>query len=283
MLTQSGPGLQRWVRYQASGEGSVIEGGSESWWFSAHDPADWHCSNSRFGKSVVPLVYSRVVQLRYRYRIYPPAPQRRKLARVFGCVRTVWNDAVAVRKRAHAEDLPYPRTTDLDKALITAAKRTSERAWLSEVSPVPLQQALRDCHAAYRAFFDSLSGKRAGARVGPPRFKKRTGMQSARYTRNARFAFTSNGRLRLPKVGELKVAWSRDLPAEPSSVTVIKTPTGKYYASFVVSIDGDAERLEPMADPEAETGIDLGLKDFAVLRGGKRIENPKFFARLERK
>ncbi|THV40810.1 RNA-guided endonuclease InsQ/TnpB family protein [Glycomyces buryatensis] len=222
------------------------------------------------------------MQLRYRYRIYPTAPQRRELARVFGCVRTVWNDAVAARTHAHAEGLPYPRTADLDKALITAAKRTTERSWLAEVSTVPLQQVLRDCHAAYMNFFNSLSGKRAGPRIGPPRFKRRAGTQSARYTRRG-FALRPGGRLYVAKVGEVKVAWSRELPAEPSSVTVIKTPTGKYYASFVIELDGDAERLEPLADPEVESGIDLGLTDFAVLRGGKRIENPKFFARLERK
>ncbi|THV35785.1 RNA-guided endonuclease InsQ/TnpB family protein, partial [Glycomyces buryatensis] len=222
------------------------------------------------------------MQLRYRYRIFPTAPQRRELARVFGCVRTVWNDAVAARKHAHAKGLPYPLTSELDKALITAAKRTPERSWLAEVSTVPLQQVLRDCHQAYRNFFDSLSSKRAGPRIGRPLFKRRTGMQSARYTQRG-FVLRPNGRLYIAKVGEVTVAWSRDLPAAPSSVTVIKSPTGKYYASFVVSIDGDAERLEPMADPEAETGIDLGLKDFAVLRGGKWIENPKFFARLERK
>lgn len=85
------------------------------------------------------------------------------------------------------------------------------------------------------------------------------------------------------KVGALKVAWSRELPSDPSSVTVIKTPTGKYHASFVIAVDDDAEMLDPLTDPEAETGIDLGLKDFAVLRGGRAIENPKFFARLERK
>lgn len=64
---------------------------------------------------------------------------------------------------------------------------------------------------------------------------------------------------------------------------MIKTPTGKYYASFVVAVDDHAETLDPLTDPGAETGIDLGLTDFAVLRSGKAIENPRFFKRLERK
>jgi IS605 OrfB family transposase len=222
------------------------------------------------------------VQLRYTYRVYPTAPQRSALARTFGCVRTIFNDAVVARRNAHASGLPFPSTAQLDKLLITAAKRTPERSWLSEVSTVPLQQALRDCHAAYRNFFDSMNGKRAGARVGPPRFKRRSHRQTARYTRNG-FQLKANGRLYLAKVGNLRVAWSRELAAEPSSVTIVKTATGKYFASFVVAIEDDAEILEPVTEPDAETGIDLGLRSFAVLRGGKAIENPRFFTRMERK
>jgi putative transposase len=195
----------------------------------------------------------------------------------------VFNDVVAARKRAFTEGLPYPTKAMLSKALITEAKRTPERAWLAEVSTAALQQALADADRAYRSFFDSLAGKRPRGRVGPPRFKKRTNTQSARFARNAKFRVLGNGQLRLPKIGDLKVAWSRELPTDPSSVTVIKTPTGKYYASFVVAVDDEARTLEPLSDPESESGIDLGLTDFAVLRGGKVIENPRFFKRLERK
>lgn len=220
----------------------------------------------------------RFVQLRYTYRVYPTTPQRSALARVFGCVRTVYNDAIAARKAARSAGLPFPTTAALDKLLITAAKRTPDRAWLAEVSTVPLQQALRDCHAAYKNFFASLRGERNGRKVGPPRFKRRSARQSARYTRNG-FSLRPNGRLYIAKVGELEVAWSRDLSAEPSSVTMVKTPTGRYFASFVVAVDDDAETL---GEADGETGIDLGLKSFAVLRGGKVIDNPRFFRRMER-
>lgn len=227
-------------------------------------------------------VVSIYVLLRYRFRVYPTAPQRVMLARTFGCVRTVWNDAIAAREAAYRQGLPYPSPAALDKALITQAKRTAERSWLAGVSNVALQQSLRDCHAAYRNFFDSRSGRRAGDRTGPPKFKRRAGAQSARFTRNG-FTLRPNGRLHVAKVGDLKIVWSRELPSDPSSVTVIKTPTDKYYASFVVAVDDGAEVLDPLTGPEVDTGIDLGLKDFAILRGGRAIENPKFFARLERK
>lgn len=144
---------------------------------------------------------------------------------------------------------------------------------------MPLQQALRDCHSAYRNFFDSLSGKRRGGMVGPPRFKRRSHAQTARFTRNG-FILHPNGRLYIAKVGAVRVAWSRELPSDPSSVTIVKSSTGKYYASFVVEVDESVESLPPA---EAATGIDLGIKDFAVLRGGKVIESPRFFRAMERK
>lgn len=194
----------------------------------------------------------------------------------------MYNDAVSARRAARKDGKRYPSTAALDKRLITEAKQTPQRAWLSEVSTVPLQQALRDCHSAYQNFFDSRTGKRAGAPVGPPRFKRRSNTQTARYTRNG-FALRRSGRLYIAKVGEVKVAWSRELPSDPSSVTMVKTPTGQYYASFVVTVDDGAEVLEPITDPDMETGIDLGLKDFAVLRGGRAISSPKFFRVMERK
>ncbi|MFC4336324.1 RNA-guided endonuclease InsQ/TnpB family protein [Salininema proteolyticum] len=221
------------------------------------------------------------VFLRYRFRLYPTAPQRRALARTFGCVRVVFNDAVAARRDAFRSGSQYPTTPELDRRLITEAKKTPERAWLSEVSTVPLQQASRDCHTGYRNFFASKAGKRQGPRVGPPRFKRRTATQTARYTRRG-FQIKDNGRVYIAKVGNLRVAWSRELPSNPSSVTIIKTPTGQYYASFVVAVDDGTDLLDPLPDDQ-DTGIDLGLKSFAVLRGGRVIDNPKFFRRLERK
>lgn len=221
----------------------------------------------------------RPVQLRYRFRLYPTAPQRSALARLFGCVRVVYNDAVAARKRAHETGEPYPTGSLLQRQLITEAKRTERRAWLTEVSNIPLQQAVRDCDRAYRNFFDSLKGTRAGARTGPPRFKRRSNRQTARFTRNG-FVLRDTGPLYLAKIGEIRVAWSRELPAEPSSVTIVKTAAGRYFASFVVAVDDGAELLDPV---DQETGVDLGLKDFAVLRGGKAIENPRFFKAMERR
>ncbi|MEU4245205.1 transposase [Actinoplanes sp. NPDC026619] len=107
--------------------------------------------------------------------------------------------------------------------MITEAKATAERAWLGEVSSVVLQQSLADLNNAYRNFFASVTGKRKGRKVSPPRFRSRKdNRQAIRFTKNSPFKVPDNGRLRLPKIGDLHVRWSRRLPSEASSVTVIR-------------------------------------------------------------
>lgn len=217
------------------------------------------------------------MQLRYQYRIYPGPGQRRALARTFGCARVVYNDALSIREQARTAGLAFVSSGELSKRL-TAAKKTPERAWLAEVSSVVLQQSLRDLDTAYRNFFDGLKGKRP--RMGAPRFKsKRDNRQSVRFTANANWRITTGGKLRLPKVGGIKVKWSRNLPSTPPTVTVIKDAAGRYFASFVV--ETDASEVLPETVPEV--GIDLGLSHFAVLSDGTKIANPRFLRRAERR
>ncbi|MFJ6215035.1 RNA-guided endonuclease InsQ/TnpB family protein [Streptomyces sp. NPDC092296] len=218
------------------------------------------------------------MQLRYQFRLYPTAGQRQSLARAFGCARVVYNDALRAREDARAAGLPFVPSAVLSKAL-TAAKRTEERAWLAEVSSVVLQQSLRDLDTAYRNFFDGLNGKRP--KMGAPRFKSRKdNRQSVRFTANARWSITSGGKLALPKIGELKVRWSRALPSTPSTVTVVKDAAERYFASFVVETNPATDLL-----PEANgaVGIDLGLTHFAVLSDGTKIDSPRFLRRAEKK
>ncbi|GGK68429.1 transposase [Planomonospora parontospora subsp. parontospora] len=142
-----------------------------------------------------------------------------------------------------------------------------------------LQQALGDLNTAYRNFFASISGTRKGPKAAAPRFRsKRDRRQAIRFTKNARFSVTAGGRLRLPKIGDVDVRWSRPLPSAPSSVTVIKDAAGRYFASFVVEV-GD----EPLPQTASEVGIDLGLTHFAVLSNGRKIDNPRFLRRAERR
>jgi putative transposase len=218
------------------------------------------------------------MQLRYNYRVYPDAPQRRALAQAFGCARVVFNDGLRARQEAHEAELAYLKDNDLQKQVVTAAKRTEERAWLGEVSSVVLVQSLRDLHTAYRNFFSSVTGRRKGPKVAPPRFKsKRDNRQSIRLTANG-FSLRDNGTVYVAKVGDLEVKWSRPLPAAPSSVTITKDASGRYWASFVVDTEPD---FLPELDTEA--GIDLGLTRFAVLSDGRKVDSPKFLRRAEKK
>jgi putative transposase len=137
------------------------------------------------------------------------------LARAFGCARVVFNDALRARQQAHAAGLPWPTDAELSRRL-TLAKRTPERAWLAEVSSVVLQQALADLNTAYRNYFTSRSGNRSGPRIQPPRFRSRKdNRQAIRFTRNAHFKALPNGKLRLPKIGDVPVRCPGRCPPRP--------------------------------------------------------------------
>ncbi|MEX5296056.1 RNA-guided endonuclease TnpB family protein [Kocuria sp. CPCC 205268] len=223
---------------------------------------------------------------RYRYRAYPDGSQRRALTKVFGCVRVVFNDVIAVRQSSYRAGEPYPTAGELSKRLLTAAKKTPERAWLSEVSSVPLQQALLDADRAYRSFFNSMADKRRGKRAGIPRFRTRHGKQSARFTRNAGFGLEQSthgvGFLTLPKIGRIRFVLSRPVPSEPSSVTVIQEIDGSYYVSFVVA----TPTPEPLAPVQRVAGVDVGLTDLAAITYSdgtrQKVPNPRWLRTKER-
>ncbi|MEV4282746.1 RNA-guided endonuclease InsQ/TnpB family protein [Actinoplanes xinjiangensis] len=103
--------------------------------------------------------------------------------------------------------------------------------------------------------------------------------QAVRFTKNSRFKVLDNGRLRLPKIGDLAVRWSRTLPSSPSSVAIIRDAAGRYFASFVVQTSQD----ETLPQVEPEVDIDLGLTHFAVLSDGTKVAAPKFLRRAARR
>jgi putative transposase len=217
-----------------------------------------------------------VSPVRYRYRAYPTGDQAQALARTFGCARVVYNDCLRLRQDAHERGEKLS-DTEAQRRVVTLAKQTLGREWLGEVASVALVQACRDARRAYRNWFDSLSGKRKGRRVGAPRFRsKRDHRQSIRLTRNG-FTVRGNGRVYVAKVGDLRVAWSRPLPSVPSSCTVIREADGRYYVSFVV--DRDPAPLPPV---ESEVGADLGLDRLAVTSDGEVVDNPRHLRRRAR-
>ncbi|KAB8331067.1 IS200/IS605 family element transposase accessory protein TnpB [Scytonema tolypothrichoides VB-61278] len=224
------------------------------------------------------------MKARYQYRFYPTTQQQQNLARLFGCVRVVWNDALAICKQSEK----LPKNSELQKLVITRAKKTVEREWLSDVSTTPLQQSVADLGIAYKNFFDSIKGKRKGGKVGTPRFKKKTSKQSARFTLNS---FSMKGEeVYLAKIGNVKPIWSRKLPSVPTSVTVMKDCANRYFLSFVVEIEPtqiDALTGSPVTcggkpsrsaglTKNQSIGIDLGLKTFAVMSNGEKATSPNY-------
>ena len=215
------------------------------------------------------------MQVRYRYRIYPSPGQQQALARAFGCARVVYNDCLRVRDQAYAAGEKIT-DTDVQRRVITLAKLTPERAWLGQVASVALVQACQDARRAYKNWFDSLKGRRKGPKIRHPKPRRKHGRQSIRLTRNG---YALHGeRLYVAKVGDLKIEWSRVLPSAPSSVTVIREPDGRYYASFVVQ-----REATPLPACDREVGIDLGLASLVVTSDGETVANPRFYLAAQRR
>jgi putative transposase len=204
------------------------------------------------------------MKARYQYRFYPTPKQQQALSQLFGCVRVVFNDALAFCKQS--EKLPG---YNLLSSMLTEAKKTEARGWLKDVSSVPLQQALKNLYLAYKNFFQSRNGKRKGGLMGLPRFKKKTNQQSAQFTK-AGFK-VSEGSVYLAKIGDLKPIWSRELPSEASSVTVIKDSANRYFLSFVVEVVPVRVKAR-----NKSIGIDLGIKTFAVMSNGEKAYSPEY-------
>ena len=208
------------------------------------------------------------MKARFRYRIYPTQGQKHRLAKLFGCVRVVWNDSLACCQEKYKLGEKKPTNEKLQKQFITQAKKTEDREWLSEVSNIPLQQSLNDLNQAYQNFFTATKGKRKGKPVKPPQFKSRKSRQTARF-RKGGFKVGQH-KVYLAKIGKLKIIWSRELPSEPSSVTVIKDSANRYFLSFVVEISP-----EVLPKNDNSVGIDLGIKTFATLSNGEKVDAPK--------
>ena len=232
---------------------------------------------------------NKLVLQHYKYRAYLTKPQQAAAANTFGCVRVVFNDFVAERNRLFEEGLHRDvKMSDTFKKVTTHAKRTAEREWLREVSSVPLQQAVRDAQRGYQNFYDSLSGRRKGSKMRPPRMKKKGGKQTARFTRNANFEVTQTthgvGYVLLKKIGRVRFALSRALPSEPSSVTLIREADGTYHVSFVVEVS----KPVPSACAGRVAGLDAGIGDdlLAITYSDgtrEKVLNPRTFRNAQKK
>jgi putative transposase len=204
-----------------------------------------------------------VVKRAYKYRFYPTPAQADLLNRTFGCVRLVYNRALAERTRVYATEqrsTTYAETS----GWLTEWKNSDDLVFLNEVSCVPLQQTLRHLQAGFAGFF--------AKRARHPRFKsKHRSRASAEYTRSA-FRYR-DGHLTLAKLNQpLHIVWSRPLPegAQPSTVTVSRDAAGRWFVSILVETE-----VEPLPPSDYQVGLDAGLDSLMALSTGEKITNPR--------
>lgn len=204
------------------------------------------------------------MKVRYQFRFTPTETQQAELAKVFGCCRYAYNRALRYRTDAwqeRQERVGYNQSS----AELTKWKREEETAWLKEVSCVPVQQSLRHLNNAFVKFFNKEAKY--------PTFKKRGHKQSAEYTTSA-FKFSrpdpNNPNLTVSGLGRLDVNWSRKFDSEPTTVTITKHPSGRYFVTLVLD-----EQFSKLAPVGKTVGVDLGISRLATTSDGDRIPNPK--------
>lgn len=207
----------------------------------------------------------------FKYRFYPTTEQETLLRRTLGCVRLVYNRALAFRTEAwyqKQERVGYSQSS----AMLTEWKREEGLSFLNEVSCVPLQQGLRHLQTAFTNFF--------AGRASYPNFKKKRNGGSAEFTKSA-FRYR-DGQVYLAKSSvALPIRWSRTLPkgAQASTVTVKLEPSGRWTVSLLV----DDQTIQPLPVIDKAIGIDAGLTSLITTSDGEKVANPKHFAKLYQK
>lgn len=204
----------------------------------------------------------------YKYRFYPTSEQVELLAQTFGCVRFVYNSVLRWRTDAfyeRKEKIGYIQAN----AKLTSMKKEPELSWLNDVSCVPLQQVLRHQQSAFSNFFSG--------RAKYPTFKSKHHRQSVELTASA-FKYR-DGKLYMAKSKEpLDVRWSRELPSTPSSITISKDASGRYFVSCLCEFES-----KPLPISAKIVGIDVGLKDLFVTDTGLKTGNPRHTAKYAKR
>ena len=198
----------------------------------------------------------------YKFRLCPNLKQRIFFEKTFGCARFIWNQMLADRI-AH-----YEKTkTSLNN---TPAQYKKEYPWLKEVDSLALANVQLNLNAAYKSFFQSG--------FGFPNFKSKKTAQSYKTNNQKGRIALLDGKVKLPKIGWVKVKLHRQVKGVIKSVTISKTATGKYFISILCE-----EEVTPLPKTDSNLGIDLGLENFAIFSTGEKIENPRCLVSLSKK
>ena len=203
----------------------------------------------------------------YKYRILPTEEQKVLLAKHFGCSRFIYNYALDKKVKAYQTTKESISRFTIQKDL-PALKKSEETSWLKEVNSQSLQASLENLDKAFTKFFRDKKGF--------PKFKsKHDNRQSFSVPQNGIVDFETNT-ISLPKFKKpIKCKLHRKFEGNSKTVTISKTPTGKYFVSVLVEVNKELPKLKPIDENKA-VGIDLGIKTFAVLSDGEEIQNPKY-------
>jgi putative transposase len=198
-------------------------------------------------------------------RVYLTPEEVAPAAQAFGCDRFVYNHLLEFEHKRYAADQTRTNKKDRDVEL---HRLKQEFPWLYDVNAQMLQQSKRKLDTAWDNFFTTCKTTKHWK---PPKFKKKTNRQSARFTKGS---FTlENGVLTLSKIGDIPVPWYRRVKSEPSSVVLSMTPSGRYHVSFQVE---QPLRVVGTAGNFA-TSVDLNTKSFNFFNGRtwSHIELPR--------
>ena len=209
----------------------------------------------------------------YKYRLYPNNKQINMIERTFGCARKVWNLMLA-DKIAHYNETGKSLTVTPAKY-----KRMEEYAYLKEVDSLALANVQLDLQDAYKAFFDRI---KKGKKAGFPKFKSKKAGRKSYSTNNQRGSVRiENGKIRLPKIGFVKLIYHRPIMENSTikTVTVSKTPSGKYFVSVLTEYENQI--LEFI--PKTFAGLDFAMHGLFVDSDGRSAEYPNFFRQNEKK
>ena len=207
----------------------------------------------------------------YKYRIYPNDEQKIQLEKTFGCCRFVYNQTLAYRKKVYEQKKKTVSKIDCNNYCNRELKNTYK--WLKEVDKFALTNAIYNMDSAYQKFFKEHAGY--------PKFKSKHNNHKS-YTTN----FTSgnitinfeNGKIKLPKLKQVKAKLHREFQGKIKSATVSQVPSGKYYVSILIETEH-----EELPHRNQNIGLDLGIKDLCITSNGKKYKNPKTIKKYERK
>ncbi len=214
----------------------------------------------------------KIVERAYKYRLYPTKSQATLIRKTLGCVRFVYNYYLGKRIELYKTRGTTLTYTQCSKDMTQLKK---ELTWLKEVDKFALQNSLRNLDAAYQNFFREV--KQGNKNQGFPKFKsKRNNWKKYKTNLTNNNIEIKGDRIKLPKLGWVKFANSRNPEGQIINATISQTPTGKYFVSVCC-----LSEIEELPNSENVVGIDLGIKHFATLSTGEMIANPKHLQKLE--